>query len=924
MKKFKYLLLICCLFVISLPLFATNIQNNPNLISGKLENGVHYYIFKNKKPENRAVLNLVVKTGSLLENDNEQGIAHFLEHMAFNGTKKYKKNDMIKYLQSIGLDFGGDLNAYTTFDRTVYSLKVPTTTKELDTGIEVLREWASEVTLDSDEINSEKNIVIEEWRLSQGLSQRLGDVHKKALFEGSKYYDRFPIGIPEIIKGANQNLVRGFYDKWYQPQNISIIAVGDFDINTVENAIKKYFSYKGSSKQNLPDQFKLNKLNNKYIVFSDPELRYNTFYITKILDRKIINTEENFKYYIINEIIVNILNSRIYNLTQENNSPFSESLFNSYSLTGDKDIFNGIVIIKNNRLKEGISLFNEFLKSCSTKGFTENELTLEKENITSVVENQLANKDSIKHGIYAENILDFIMYGDSFLGIEKNTALYKKLLKQITLKDINTQLKNIYNENSLYFLTTSDEQKTINDKELKEIIINSEKKTSLKDYSIKKAMLNPIELKVGKILSVQSQKDYTLYNLSNGIEAYVKNTNFDKDKINITLFKKEGSSIDDYKGFVNSLLAPGIIEASGPNNLQPKDIESFMKGKNFSVNSYITDYEQGINITSNKKDLNQALEYMVQLILKPKVDDSVFANNIQQLKESIENRKNSPKAVYRDKINEIYTGKNPRRSPRTLDDLSLLNKKDILNIYKEKFNNFNGYKIIIVGSLDGIDIKSLLEKYFASLPVKNLNQEPKPLKINTPKNNVSENVVKGIDKKATTTLIFPYNSTYGYEEKTLYNAFSHILNIALIEDIREKIGGVYSISSYTSLSPNNYGEDRLIIRYSCDTNRVDEIKKAVLKTLDNLLYNKIEESKINSVIKNYELKYNTNIKENSFWTNYLYQKNTIKNYKLATPEEYKKLLTEKNLWKVNRKAINLKNYIDVTLIPEKESLTNKK
>ena len=299
MKKLKNFLFILLFTLFSLSLSGKNFENSKNLISGKLENGIHYYIYKNNKPENKAMLNLVVKTGSLMEEDNEQGIAHFMEHMAFNGTTKFEKNEMIKYLQSIGLSFGGDLNAYTSFDRTVYKLLVPTTPKELEDGIEVLREWASEATLSPQEIDSEKKVVIEEWRLRQGLAQRLGDVQKKALFEGSRYFDRFPIGLPEIINEADQNLVKGFYQKWYQPENISIIAVGDFDTNQIENFIHKYFNYQGTQKGKTPMEYSLKKLKNKYVVFSDDEIRYNTFTITKILDRDVIKDEKSMKNSII-------------------------------------------------------------------------------------------------------------------------------------------------------------------------------------------------------------------------------------------------------------------------------------------------------------------------------------------------------------------------------------------------------------------------------------------------------------------------------------------------------------------------------------------------------------------------------------------------------------------------------------------------
>ncbi|MBM6876113.1 M16 family metallopeptidase, partial [Fusobacterium mortiferum] len=410
------------------------------------------------------------------------------------------------------------------------------------------------------------------------------------------------------------------------------------------------------------------------------------------------------------------------------------------------------------------------------------------------------------------------------------------------------------------------------------------------------------------------------YLLSNGIKVFSKKTDFDKDKIYIKLFKKEGSSSNDYTTFINSTIAPTIIEQSGVGNLKSTDIDTFMKGKNFSISSYISDYEQGFIISTDRKNLELALEYMNYLIYEPKVDKIIYENTISDLRESLNNRNNSPQIVYRDKIREIYSGKNNRKLPLSEKDLTLISPEKVLNIYKEKFSNFSEYNLIVVGSFNEEELEKNLKTYVASLPSENSKTIITPLDLKTPKNIVKEKVIKGVDKKATVTLIFPYNFKYGYEEKTLYNSFSQILNIALIEDIREKIGGVYSISSRTSLSPNNYGEDKMVISYSCDISRVDEIEKAVLQSLESLLYKDIDKEKINSVVKNYELSYNTEMKENSFWFNYLYQKITVPNYKLATPEEYKELVTKENIWKVNRKAINLKNYISVTLIPEKEEI----
>ena len=916
MKKLKSFLFILLFTLFSLSLSGKNFENSKNLISGKLENGIHYYIYKNNKPENKAMLNLVVKTGSLMEEDNEQGIAHFMEHMAFNGTTKFEKNEMIKYLQSIGLSFGGDLNAYTSFDRTVYKLLVPTTPKELEDGIEVLREWASEATLSPQEIDSEKKVVIEEWRLRQGLAQRLGDVQKKALFEGSRYSDRFPIGLPEIINGADQNLVKGFYQKWYQPENISIIAVGDFDTNQIENFIHKYFNYQGTQKGKTPKEYSLKKLKNKYVVFSDDEIRYNTFTITKILDRDVIKDEKSMKNSIIDQLLFNILNTRLNNLQKESDTPFLQSLVYKYDINNSQDIFSAVAVIKNNKLSEGITLLNNFLKSSAKNGVTDYELELEKENLINNYKNLVTNKESITHETYADSLVEHVMSGECFIDIDEEFNIYSTLIKNITTKDLNKRIKKIYKENSLYFLTTSTSQNMINEKQLEKLIKESKNSNKIIDFSIKPVTLTPLKTSLGSFTKETDGK----YLLSNGIKVFSKKTDFDKDKIYIKLFKKEGSSSNDYTTFINSTIAPTIIEQSGVGNLKPTDIDTFMKGKNFSISSYISDYEQGFIISTDRKNLELALEYMNYLIYEPKVDKIIYENTISDLRESLNNRNNSPQIVYRDKIREIYSGKNNRKLPLSEKDLTLISPEKVLNIYKEKFSNFSEYNLIVVGSFNEEELEKNLKTYVASLPSENSKTIITPLDLKTPKNIVKEKVIKGVDKKATVTLIFPYNFKYGYEEKTLYNSFSQILNIALIEDIREKIGGVYSISSRTLLSPNNYGEDKMVISYSCDISRVDEIEKAVLQSLESLLYKDIDKEKINSVVKNYELSYNTEMKENSFWSNYLYQKITVPNYKLATPEEYKELVTKENIWKVNRKAINLKNYISVTLIPEKEEI----
>ncbi|MGF6907344.1 M16 family metallopeptidase [Fusobacterium sp. PH5-44] len=913
MKKIITIMLMCLCF----SSFSEEFVTSSELKTGTLSNGMKYYILKNKKPEKKALLNLVVKAGSTSEENGDEGIAHVIEHMAFNGTKKYKKNDMVKYLQSIGLNFGGDLNAYTSFDETVYKLMLPTDEPEkFEKGIEVLREWASEVTFDKNELEGEKKIVLEEWRLSQGLSQRISDTQKKAMLNNTRYFERFPIGLVKSIQETTSDNLKKYYSKWYHPENMSIIAVGDLDAEKTEELIKKYFNYKPKTEYTKPTQYTINKLKNRYEVFTDPEITGTSLYISKVFDREIIKSPEAYKRANIQYLLFNIINTRLSNMLTEEGSPLKGALIFSSNFNLTNTIISIGAAIKEKDTQKGLELIDSILKSSAVNGITQTELDLEKKNMESYFKNLMTNRDSIPHDKFAEELLEHILSGESFIGLDAEYKAFEKAMKEIQVKDLNELAKKIYNEESLYFLMGSSKNADIPTKEkLQNIFENARKNENIISFNVNKVELPPVEVQKGSIL----EKKDEFFTLSNGIKVATKKTDFDKDKIFIRLFKKEGSSNSTYDAFLNSIFATNIISNSGVHNLEPKDIDNFMKGKNMAIMPYIGDYEQGIEIISDGDGLIQALEYFTYLIKEPKVNEAIFNNTKNQISESIKNRKNSPNTLFSDEISRVYSGGHERRMPLTEDELKKITKEGLLSIYKEKFDNFNGFNLIVVGSYDEKELTGILEKYFASLPSSGNITWAKNLELNIPKDIQKRTVVSGIDKKASVMFIFPYNSIYGENERVLYAAYSKILNMSLTENIRESIGGVYSISSSPVLSPNSYGEDKLIIQFSCDTKRLDEIKKATLETVKKVSTVKADQEKIKSIRNSYVLTYRNDVLKNEYWLNYYYQKFTIGDtFKILTPDEYNKLVTPENLLEFSKKAINMNNYIDVTLLPEKE------
>ena len=924
MKK-RTLFFTLIFFALQFLVFSNSVPNlkvSENLISGTFDNGLQYYIFKNKKPENRASLNLVVKAGSLYEEEDQQGLAHFLEHMAFNGTTKYKKNELIKYLQSLGLSFGGDLNAYTSFSETVYKLQVPTSKKDLETGFDVLKEWASEVTLDPKDVESEKNIIIEEWRLRQGISQRVGDLQKKILYGDSWYSKRFPIGFPETIKNATPKRLRDYYEKWYQPENMVVIAVGDFNVDEVKQLIINNFSQLKNKTKVVDEYFSIAlPKEDSVTIFTDPELTTTNFNIMWKESITSINTEESFKKNLEKILLNSILNTRFSILSKDKDSPFVYSSIYNFPLNKDTGIYAISSLIKDNNVNQSITYIIDNLKDISINGISKTELENEKINLLNNLKTILNNKESIKNDTFMDSIIDYILNNNVFMEPDTEYILTNKIIENIDTNDLKGIAQSILSSNYDILLTSRENMKENlpKEKDIKNLIdlLLSQSTTSIKlnSFDTKLADLNLVP-GTSKILSVE--KDYTKLLLSNGIEVLYKKTDFDKDKITFKLTKLQGNSSLNYSQYINSLFLPEILSNSGVGNINYSSLELYFKGKNFSVEPFIDDYTQGFLISTNKENLSEALKYFRTLISDPKFDENIIESNLKTNKELIKNRDFSPRALLKKEYLETLNNNHPRKKPLTLEDLSYINQNELNNTFNNLFTNFKNYKLTIVGSIDEKTLLKDLDYYFANLPTNENPQNYKPLDVSYPNTYIKKVVTKGVDKKATVILTFPYIGDFSIENRVMYGALSNLLNILLIEDVREKIGGVYSISSSSNLEKLNFGENYLQIAFNTDTKRVDEVISKVKQTIKSIQDGNFPENKILDIQKNYELNFEIALKTNSFWNNFLDKKNLISDYEFYTPMRYNKIVDYNSIKSFSNRVLNINNCVEVILLPEKE------
>ena len=922
MKKIKFFISLM-LLLMGTVLNAADLKVSGDLEQGKLKNGLKYYIYKNKKPENKAYLALIVDSGSLQEEEDQLGMAHFIEHMAFNGTKSYPGNMLVKHLQSIGMNFGADLNAFTGFDRTVYKLQVPTDRpKEFEKSFEILKEWATDITFSPKDTTDERGVILEEWRLRQGLSQRISDAQKKAVYGDSRYTQRFPIGDPKIIKNATPELLKRYYHKWYHPQNMAVVAVGDFDKKYVKTLVEKYFNYESNYKFEKSPLYRIGKSEGEITVFTDPEITEITFDVLTKDTLEPIRDRESYKRYLIEEMYDGILQTRFDSISKG----ASPSIGGGYSYLVNLGKYDTVqvtgALLKEKEIEAGISEVIRQMKKLSVYGPTSWEIDGEKSELLMFMENAYKNRESKEHDEIASEIEADYLEGYMFTDIENEAEVFKEIIQEISYGDILKKSQELYENSNRAFFLTAPKKKGLyvpSDDNIKKIIENAKNESLFGETeSDKKAVLDYKQLSPGKIVKTTVEKDFSRYKLSNNMEVILKKTDFDQDKILIKLFSKGGSSLMDEKGYLASKMAPQIITSSGLGNLSPVETDIFMKGKNIQFNPYISDYSEGIDIETDRDNLVTTLEILNAFLTSPKVDMDIYNNFMELQRQHIKNRENSPKTLFMDKIRETLSQNHPRRKPITLEDLDKVGEKDLIEAFKDRFSSIGDFQMIIVGSTKDMDMENLMKKYLAGIPSKDITEVPKNLGIKSPGGIIKESVKKGTDKKVSVTLVYPYRGEYTYENRVKYLGTAKILDMILLEEIREKIGGIYTIYADTDLSPLNFQENYLTISYSTDPEKADMVTQEVKKVLHKVLDGKFEERILKSIVENYAFNYDSVLKKNEFWIDYISKREGYgDNFRIFNPEKYKKTLTREKMIKFMNYAVDRENYTEVRLIPEK-------
>lgn len=903
------------------------IPTDPNIIKGKLDNGITYYIRQNRKPENRAELRLAINAGSILEDENQQGLAHFVEHMCFNGTKHFKKQELIDFLESIGMRFGADINAYTSFDETVYMLELPTDSlKILDQGFLVLEDWANAVSFEEDEIEKERGVIIEEWRLGRGANARIRDKQYPVLFKDSRYAKRLPIGKKAVLDTFHYETLRRFYKDWYRTDLMAVIAVGDFEVEVVKSMIEAHFGKipkKEKPRQRIvypvPDHRET-----LYSMVSDSEATHTTFSIYYKLPVRNEITVSDYRQMIIESLYNNMFNKRLLELRKQPDPPFIFGSSGKGRFIRSKEFYVLSAMVKDNAVLRGFETLLTEAKRVQNHGFTQTELDRQKKSSLRSMERTFVERDKTESSRYVSEYIRNFLSSEPIPGIEYEFELYKKYINGISLAEVN-KLTSDWIKNVNRVITVSGPKK-----EGVQLPIEQELKSVMDSVAVKTVepyiddvLDEPLLDTVPVAKEIISEKFYdslgiTECVLENGIRIFLKPTDFKNDQIIMTATSPGGLSLVADSNLVAGLTATSVLTESGLGKFNDVQLKKLLSGKVVSASTYIGQLREGFYASSSVKDIETAFQLIYLNFTAPRKDSTAFIAYRDRMKAMIKNKSLNPESAYSDTINVTLTQHHPRYKPWDSERLDKMDLDKSLNIYRDRFADASDFTVFIVGNFNLEKIKPLIKTYFGGLPVLNRNETWKDVSFEYPKGIIKKAVYRGKEPKSKSILIFSGDFEWNRRNRHVTNTMLDILRIKLREKIREDLGGTYSVQVGGSYPHYPNPEYQIDISFGSDPERVDELKSAIFTQIDSLKNFPVNESYLNKVKEINLSEYETSLKRNRFWLNNM-------EYKFYHGEDmmdilnYRQLVESVTLNEIQqaaKKYFNMDNYVQVTLYPE--------
>jgi len=906
----------------------SKLPEDPAVSKGVLDNGMTYYVRANSEPQNRAELMLVVHTGSVDEDNDQQGLAHFCEHMSFNGTKNFPKHELINYFESIGMEFGPEINAYTSFDETVYMLKVPLDKPEyMEKGLQVLYDWACQVDDSDEEVNAERGIILEEERMGRGADDRMQKQWLPVLLKDSRYADRLPIGKVDIIEHADPSVLRRYRHDWYRPDLQAVIVVGDFDEEQMVASVKEKFSAIPEPKNPREKQyFDMPKHDETLVsITTDKEARYPIAYVYYKHDLEVSKTVADYRESIIEGLYTGMINNRLAEKTQQADPPYLVGQSGYSHQFGPLSTYMSATVTQGDKIETGLKevlLENERVKKF---GFTETELERQKTAVLNSMEAAYKERNNTKSINYAnEYMRNFLVTKEPFPGMENEYAYYKDFIPGITVDEVNALAKKwVTNKNRVVIITAPENEQTkVPSKEEVLALLDDVEKTDIEPYvdAVANVPLISDEPSGSKVSSEKELEnvDAVEWKLANGATVVVKKTDFKDDEILFNAWSPGGSSLYPASDDVSADLTTDVMAESGIADFDQITLNKMLSDKVFGVSPYINRLREGFNGNSSVKDVETLLQMVYLYFTEPRFDDVSYQSLMQQYATVLENRANSPEANFSDTLNVTLANYNPRSMPMTEKRLDEASFDQIKKIGKERFKNASDFKFFFVGNIDMETFKPMVEKYIGGIPTLNSQEEWVDLGVRKPNGVIDKVVHKGQEDKSIQYIIFHGDFDYNAQNKVQIDAMGRILSTRLLEVIREDKSSVYSIGASPSTGKFPIPEYTVAISYGTSPAKLEELKAAIFDIIKEYAANGPSEEELNKAKEKMLRERELQLRENSFWLNLLSNTYYIKDgdfSKFGNFNELVENMTVKSTQEAFKEYFDFNNYIGVALAP---------
>jgi len=813
---------------------------DPRITVGTLPNGLRYYLRANKQPQARAELRLVVNAGSILEDDDQRGLAHFVEHMCFNGTQHFPKQDVVAFLQSTGMRFGAHINANTSFDQTVYQLQIPTDDQRvIDRSLLILEDWAHAVSFEPEEIDKERGVILEEWRTGLGPGARMLDAQLPVLLKDSRYAERLPIGKPEIIRSVPYDRLKKFYADWYRPNLMAVIAVGDFDPAAVETLIRSHFGTltnppnpRPRQSYDVPDQ-----PGTRYTVATDPEATQTVVSVSSMMAARDQTTVGAYRQQTIERVFAGLLSARFAEMAQKPDAPFLDAETNRGLFVNTAEATNLSALVADGGVEKGLAALFTEADRVARFGFTQTELDRYRVTLLQAFTQLAASNDEHTSQSLADEFIRNFMQQEPIPGIAYENGLVQRFLPEITLADVNKLAREWVPDRNRVVSVSAPRKPGVevpDEAKLAAVIKNAGtgELTAYVDSVSKAPLLEPLP-KAGTIAKTSEKAPgVTEWTLSNGVRVVLDPTPYKQDEILFRAFSPGGTSLAPDQDYVAAETADQIVSEGGLGSLSAIDVNKKLAGKTAVVRPDIEEMYEGLNGRTLKRDLETMFQLIYLTFTQPRADTEAFRAATTQLGAALANRQALPDAVFEDALNAAVTQNHLRARPMSQDQISQMSLDKSLAFYKDRFADASDFTFVFVGSFDLATMKPLVERYLGSLPSLNRKEAGRDVGIRTPTGVVEKEVVRGTTPKSEVGIVFtgPFQNTQ--RNRIVFRAMSNTLAGNLQRVLREDLGGTYGVSVVPEFTKQPAEEYRLTITFACDPARTQDLVKALFAVVD--------------------------------------------------------------------------------------------